>query len=188
MRREGGRSTLLGVVTADVAAVEFQSLSGPVRVEPVDVGYTGRYRDQLRYVHVELPGTTRLWGPRLLAADGSRIASAEGPDTRFALTPRTVSRSAGDLRLMVGVVAVGGQRIPCSVVVTGPPSAQDRDACVPQLFLPAEVDCTPRRIVIASILPRDAAPRSLQILGIGESARLRLPPASEQCGYRSTVV
>jgi hypothetical protein len=222
-RREGGRTTLLGAVTADVAAVEFQSRSGPVRVEPVDVGYTGRYREQLRFVHVELPSATRLWDPRLLAADGSRIASAVGPDARFALRPRTVARGAGGLRLVVGVLALGGDRIPCYVVTSGPPSARDRDTCAPHFFLLAEVHCTPRRIVISSILPRaaravdvrlasgrvvrvpsvrvsrlgrafiavlprDAAPRSLQIRGAGESVPLRLPPASEQCGYRSLLL
>lgn len=221
-RREGGRTALAGVVPPDVAAVVFQSEAGPVRVEPVDVGYAGRYRDHVRFVRATIPGKTRLWGPRLLAADGSRLVAGLGPDLRFAVPPRTVARGPRGMRLTVGMLAIRGEFIPCAVVTVGRPSARERAACAPQFSVLVEVRCTPRRIVIASVLPRggravearltsgavvrvrsvraqadgegravlmvpprDAAPTALRFRGLGIGERpLRVPPASEQCGYR----
>jgi hypothetical protein len=168
-RTAGGRTAVLVVVPAAVAAVRLHLDGGGVVTAPTGdlPGYDGRYRGLVRAVAATLPGARRLYDTDLLGADGRVLERRPGPDTPpLARAPRVLERLRG------GVVVAARDRC-VQIRPRGP--TRDPAACEsdPRSGI-VVASCAARRIVVVVRTRRD--------LAVLTDARQAQPPP--RCGFR----
>jgi hypothetical protein len=174
-----GRTLLAGVVPAPVQAVRVRLAGGGATVVPATPtvpGYTGRYAGAVHFFALETAGPLRARRVDLLGAGGRQLLSLPGPDQPPSPPPATVARIRG-VRVAVSAAA---RTIPCVTVAALP--------CALAIGHGLQVTalCTPRRLVVTSLLDPTVTALDVQVAG-GAAVPARVVRLPARVGVRGRL-